>query len=130
LDVWLSNRTGPTISFYENQVGQDSGYVAFDLEGTAPNCNRDAVGARVEVDMDGVLLIRGLRAGDGFRSQSSKRVHFGIGEAREVGEVAVKWPGGKREIFEGVKARRSLSLGSGVGKSGASGFSKIDDSRE
>ena len=125
LDVWLSNRTGPTISFYENQVGQESGYVAFDLEGTAPNCNRDAVGARVEVDIDGVLLIKGLRAGDGFRSQSSKRVHFGIGEAGEVGEVAVKWPGGKREIFEGVKAGGVYHLVQGSGKAVLRDFPKL-----
>lgn len=119
LDVWLSNRTGPTVAFYENQIGQESQFVAFDLEGTAPNCNRDAVGARVEVAVDGRVLIRGLRAGEGFRSQSSKRVHFGLGDHESLEEVAVWWPGGTREVFTGAEVGKVYHLKQGTGLASA-----------
>ena len=55
LDLWISNRTGPRLRLMVNQTRssgpekQDGGgeFVAFRLRGTT--CNRDAIGARVEV---------------------------------------------------------------------------------
>lgn len=55
--------------------------ISFRLKGTTRN--RDAMGARVAVelsslDADWQILIGSVRAGEGFLSQSSKAVHFGL----------------------------------------------------
>ena len=48
LDLWLGNRSGPRLRFMRNEVGTLGGeFVAFRLRGT--RCNRDGIGARVEV---------------------------------------------------------------------------------
>ncbi|NNM29910.1 MAG: hypothetical protein HKO57_10325, partial [Akkermansiaceae bacterium] len=96
LDLWLSNRTSPAVRFMRNDHAPGS-FRQVVLEGT--RCNRDAIGARVEmVPGSGSpagarrATHRTLRAGDGYLSQSSKTLHFGAaGEAG--GTIRVRWPG-------------------------------------
>ena len=126
LDLWLVNRTGPQVRFMRNDALTGHGFVALRLEGR--ECNRDAIGARVEVkarggergeERDGgqPVLIRTLHAGSGFLSQSSKWVHFGLGEGAQIEQIVVHWPGGAREQFTGVATggRYRLVEGSGNG---------------
>ena len=96
LDIWLNNRTGPRVRFLKNnfQRSQNTHYVAFRLEGGPTN--RDAIGARIEVayqvESEERTAIKTLRAGDGFLSQSSKGLHFGLGNATSIDRVTVRWP--------------------------------------
>ncbi len=93
LDVWLSNRTGPRLRFLRNTMADSSrGFLALRLEGVT--CNRDAVGARVEVTFGEQRGMKTLHAGDGYLAQSSKWLHFGTGEA-SLARVRVHWPGGE-----------------------------------
>ncbi len=114
LDAWISNRTGPTIRVLENKLGGRS--IAFELTGTQPRCNRDAIGAKVEVNVSGNKLIRSLRAGDGYKSQSSKRLHFGLGTTGQVKSILVKWPDGSNETFKNAHSSGIYKLiqGSGI----------------
>jgi tetratricopeptide (TPR) repeat protein len=111
LDVWLGNRTGPRLRLMRNSTidgsthHTDYGYVAFRLQGTVSN--RDAVGARVMVELAGKdppILIQTLRAGDAYLSQSSKWLHFGLGSRTDVAKVEVRWPSGIVESFSNIRA--------------------------
>lgn len=110
LDFWIVNRSGPQIRFMRNDVPQKNNYIAVRLKGTT--CNRDAIGARVELYLKGltVPLIRTLSAGDGFLSQSSKSLHFGLGDASEIERLVVRWPGGKKEEFSEIKINGQYSV--------------------
>ena len=82
LDVWISNRNAPRLRFFRNDVPIDNHHLTIRLQGTAPTTNRDAIGARVKVIIAGSQpLIKTLRAGESFLSQSSKALHFGLGRA-------------------------------------------------
>ena len=50
LDLWVANRTAPSVRFLRNATPRTNAWVAFDLEGTTSN--RDGVGARVEVTLE------------------------------------------------------------------------------
>jgi thiol-disulfide isomerase/thioredoxin len=103
LDLIVKNRTGPRVRLLRNELPPGDHFVAFLLEGV--QCNRDAVGARVELELEGgvaPLLVRTRRAGEGFLAQGSAWLHFGLGEGRVRG-VLVRWPGGEPERFEGVE---------------------------
>ena len=126
LDLWINNRNGPQLRFCRNDVPSQNHFLTLRLEGQT--CNRDAVGARVEVTVPGSqlskrgseekensnsrsgtndrepqgVLIKSIRAGDVYLSQSSKWVHFGLGDAEEIERLVVHWPGGDREEFSGV----------------------------
>ena len=115
LDLWFRNRTAPRIRLMLNSSssGRPGRFVAFRLEGT--KANRDAIGAVVELEVSGYdkRLIRSVRAGDMFLSQSSKWVHFGLPENASLKRVKVLWPGGERSVFEQVKAGRRYHLKEG-----------------
>ncbi|MAE64059.1 MAG: hypothetical protein CMJ18_07265 [Phycisphaeraceae bacterium] len=108
LDVWVTNRTAPRIRFLRNETrnataGTHSNgqrFLALKLVGRS--CNRDAIGARIEVFAAGDgdrHRVRTLRAGEGFVGQSSKWLHFGLGSADSIEDVRVRWPGGHVESF-------------------------------
>ncbi|HJM62371.1 MAG TPA: ASPIC/UnbV domain-containing protein [Roseibacillus sp.] len=120
LDVWISNRTAPTVQVFENLLGSRSGdFIALQLEGT--KSNRDAAGARVTVlleDQENAPLMRTVRLGEGFQSQSAKRLHFGLGKNARISSVTVRWPGPDTEVerFEGVSPNRFFLLKQGAGR--------------
>jgi tetratricopeptide (TPR) repeat protein/thiol-disulfide isomerase/thioredoxin len=114
LDIWLTNRTAPRVRFLHNRSRSAHHYVMLRLQGTT--ANRDAVGARVELlGADGARLVRTLHAGDGYLSQSSKWLHFGLGMATDIQKATVRWPGGTVETFTGVTADSRLVLVQGTG---------------
>jgi len=103
LDLWVTNRSGPRLRFFRNRGVDAGGFVALRLEGRT--CNRDAIGARVELTLaNGARQVETLRAGEGYLAQSSKWLHFGLGQDPDVTSVTVRWPGGAAEIFDGVAA--------------------------
>ena len=57
------------------------------------------------------MLRRTVYAGDGFLSQTSQRLHLGLGDSRSVDAVEVRWPGGERQRFEeGLEGNRAWRL--------------------
>ncbi len=98
-DLFFTNRTAPRLRFLLNESRGDNRFVAIKLTGT--RCNRDAIGARLELAVrDGAearTSVATVRAGDGFLAQSSKWVHFGLGAATGIEKLTVRWPGGDVE---------------------------------
>ena len=127
LDLWTSNRNAPRLRLMRNDMPVGSQrFLQLDLQGNGTTCNRDAIGARVVVTLDdarSTKLIRTLRAGDGFLSQSTGMVHFGLGEA-DVSALVVRWPGGDVESFSGAVANGRFRLVQGTAKAARAGFSK------
>jgi len=126
LDVWVTNRNAPRMRLMRNDSSGELESVALRLIGNGQDTNRDAIGARVEIVVtDGQTrrLHRTLRAGEGFLSQSSKWLHFGLGNADRIERVQVRWPraGGTEaaadvEVFAGVLAGGRFILKQGSGK--------------
>jgi hypothetical protein len=97
LDVVVANQAGPLL-VYANTVASDRHWIAFDLEGTTSN--RSAIGARVAVHWNGRLQVQEVSGGSGFSSQNQRRLHYGLGAARMVDRVEIRWPSGRVEILE------------------------------
>jgi hypothetical protein len=102
VDLWFKNRTGPVLRFWRNDRAPASsgGFRSLSLLLAGTTCNRDAVGARVTVEAGGRKLVREVVAGDGFLSQSSRWLVFGLGAAERIERVRVRWPGGAEEDEE------------------------------
>ncbi len=108
LDLLLKNRTAPRVRLMRNTVAGAGRFLTLDLEGV--DCNRDAIGARVEIVANGKTFVRSLRAGEGYLAQGSKRLHFGLGDAKTVETMNVFWPDGSVDAFSGVKSNSRYSL--------------------
>ena len=119
LDVAISNRTAPRLRLMRNELPAGDRFVALRLEGDGAGTNRDAVGARVEVPTSSGILRRSVRAGEGFLSQSSRWLHFGLGDSRVSGPVSVRWPGTGSETFAGIEAGGRYRIVQGSGRAEA-----------
>ncbi len=112
LDLWVLNRSAPQLRFLRNSKPNGGHYVAFLLDAPLGNGNRDAIGARVEVELKGdsdrgIVRSRSVVAGSGFLSQSTRWLHFGLGAGKpEIVAVRVQWPDGSEQIAGPVAADR------------------------
>ncbi|MEM9593867.1 MAG: CRTAC1 family protein, partial [Acidobacteriota bacterium] len=107
-----------------NEVGSARDYLAVELVGAAGELdngsNRDAVGARVIVEAGGQTMTREIALGDGYSSQNSLRLYFGLGSERSadpeapapvVDKVTVRWPrSGIVQTFESVAGNRIVEI--------------------
>ena len=113
LDIAVSGSTDRH-ALLRNEVGPRRHWVQVELVGT--RSNRDAVGARVTIQSGGQQQMREVVLGDGYGSQSSLRLHFGLGGAGKVDELVVKWPAsGTVQRFRNVPADRIIQITEGQG---------------
>lgn len=95
--------------YFVNQVA-DGHWLQVRLQGR--ESNRDGVGAivRVETDDGGRHQMRVVTAGDGYASQYSRVVHFGLGGDEEIDRLEVTWPLGRTQEFRNVAADRLIEI--------------------
>ena len=106
-DIFLKSRLGPQVRILQNNCCEDRHSLAIQLEGK--NSNRDAIGARVEVDGQ----TKWLEAGTGFLSQHSKRMIFGLGDALAAAAVRIEWPSGTEQKLSDLQAGKTYYIREG-----------------
>ena len=116
LDLWVLNRTAPRLRFLRNTAPRLHHYVSIGLRGNGTDTNRDGIGARVEVVCPDRTLIRTLRAGEAFLSQSGKWLHFGLGDAAAVQKIVVRWSPDDVEEYRVTELDRRYLLQQGTGQ--------------
>ncbi|HEY1952890.1 MAG TPA: CRTAC1 family protein [Gemmatimonadaceae bacterium] len=93
--------------FFANRFPRRN-YIEFRLTGTTSN--RDAIGALVRLWIGGNQLVRQVDPAGGYLAQSSKVVHFGLGDAQQVDSVVVRWPRGKLQTLVNPKVNSLVKL--------------------
>ncbi|HED67026.1 MAG TPA: redoxin domain-containing protein, partial [Planctomycetes bacterium] len=110
LDLLLHSRGGPRLQLFHNRFPANTHWLSIELEGDGERVNRDAVGTRVELIAGKERWVSSVRAGEGFLAQSSRRIHFGLGEHEAVDSVVVHWPDGTRSVIEDVQGDRRYRI--------------------
>jgi hypothetical protein len=72
--------------------------------------NRDGIGARVIAHLPDRVLMREVRTGQSYLSQSDLRVHLGLGSTSVVPLLEVRWPSGRTSRLENVPADQVLQV--------------------
>ena len=67
-------------------------YVALRLTGT--KSNRDAIGALARLWAGNTVMVRQVNPAGGYLAQSSKVLHFGLGDRTSVDSIEIRWPRG------------------------------------
>ncbi|HEX4604508.1 MAG TPA: CRTAC1 family protein [Candidatus Angelobacter sp.] len=91
LDLFVTN-AGDEPFLYRNVLPTGAHWVGFVLEGT--KSNRMAVGAQVRLTANGRTYLRYVNGGNGFASQSTARVNFGLAATTKIDKVEIRWPSG------------------------------------
>ena len=66
----------------------------------------------------GKVLIREVKAGSSYLSQSDLRVHFGMGQAGRAQRLEIRWPSGTVDVLQDVEANQILTITEGRGVTG------------
>ncbi len=103
LDFLIANLSG-TPQLLRNDMTSDYHWVMFRLRGT--RCNRDGIGARLNLSAGGLRQTCEIRRNVGIFSASDPRAHFGLGAAEKIELLEVKWPGGDIQRFKNLEADR------------------------
>jgi hypothetical protein len=91
IDIAVSNSGGP-LELLRNRGGSGNGWIGLVLKGS--KSNRLGIGARVTLETELSRQVREVKAGDSYLSSSDPRVHFGLGKAKEIRRLEVRWPSG------------------------------------
>jgi hypothetical protein len=104
-DLAFSHNGGP-IALLHNQTVTSNGWLRLELIGDGKKSNRNAIGARVEIEAGGVKQVRFVNGGGSYLSASDRRLLVGLGTADRARRVTVTWPSGGRQVFEDLASRR------------------------
>jgi len=75
-----------------------------------PGGKRDAVGARITVTTGRLRQIHDLVPVTGYLSQADPRPHFGLGKAKTVDRVEIRWPDGRTTNRKNVAVNQMLTI--------------------
>ena len=110
--VILNSHAPPTILHNESATGHH--WLQVQLRGVTSN--RDGVGARVRVVAGDLVQVAEVHSGRGYQSHHGSRLHFGLGQRKQVDRIEVRWLGGARETFPGVAVDQLVLLIEGAGE--------------
>jgi tetratricopeptide (TPR) repeat protein len=127
LEVIVKNRTAPQVRILHNELDSLGHSIHISLKGT--KCNRDAIGAVVQIKTPRGTQRNTVRAGSGFLAQHSKTVAFGLGDYTGPVRAAVQWPGGTQQVFENLPVNHKIHIEEGNASVTAAAFRNSPYSR-
>ena len=105
LDVVVVHLDRPT-ALLRNDLSSSNAWLRVHLQGT--RSNRDGYGARVTVVAGGRKQTAEKLSAASFVSQNDPRLHFGLGQARRVERLEVRWPSGVVQQVRGARLRSTV----------------------
>jgi enediyne biosynthesis protein E4 len=107
IEIVVNNMDHPPF-LYAPARPSGGNWIRVKLAGT--KSNRDAIGARVRVTADGTTQMDELRSGESYISTCDLRLHFGVGPAKTIDRLEIRWPSGLTEIHQGLPVNRELTV--------------------
>jgi hypothetical protein len=115
LDLVITESNGPA-RLLRNENGNQNDMLRIKLVGT--RSNRDGIGAKLTLQANKTTrLLRMVKTGSGYLSQSELPVTFGLGKpdpAKRM-QLTVVWPGGQKDTLSDLKPNQSLTVQEGKG---------------
>jgi enediyne biosynthesis protein E4 len=112
VDVLVNNLDGAP-SLLRNEGGSRNNWLILKCSGT--RSNRSAIGTRVRVVAGERSQIAEVMSGSSYYSQNDLRLHFGLGQAKRVDRIEVRWPAGGQETFSDIAVDQILHIREGEG---------------
>lgn len=112
MDILVMNMNEPP-SLLRADRGGSGHWLKVKLRGT--RSNRSAIGARVSVRVGRSVQVQELHSQTSYLSVNDFRLHFGLGSARQVDSIRVRWPNGSFEQVGTVRADQLVHIDEGQG---------------
>ena len=112
LDLVVTNLEEP-VSSYRNNASPENHRVLIALR--QPGANREALGASVQLHLDSGILAGSVRTAGGYLTTQPAELVFGLGSAKRIPELQIRWPDGTRESFRDLPANHRHVVERGAG---------------
>ncbi len=107
LDIVVSPYKAP-LKIFHNSCKSQNNWLNLKLEGKS--INKNAIGAQIHISTENGTQIKNLNTNVGQASQSSSKIHFGLGESKSIKSLTVFWPNGKISEYKNIDVNQHLSL--------------------
>ena len=107
IDILVTNSNTPP-RLLRNDGGNQNNWLQIKLKAT--NTSSDAIGTRVKITTGDLSQIREIQSGDGYLSQRELKLHFGLGNHKNVDKIEVRWVSGSVQIVENTPANQVLYI--------------------
>jgi len=108
IDVVVSAIGEPAKVLY-NISSRENHWILIQLEGT--KSNRDGIGSKIKITSEsGEIQYNHATTAVGYASASDKRIHFGVGSARRIREIEIRWPSGHTQLLKDIASDQILMV--------------------
>jgi len=108
LDLVVNHKDAPPAVLLNETPEDGNHWVRLKLVGTKGH--RDAIGARVEVSVGDSVISRLRKGGTSMLSSHDPRLLIGVGPAKVVPRVTVRWPSGIVQVVENVEVGKTTEI--------------------
>ena len=105
LDVVVVQHHAPSVILW-NETPQTGHWLLLDLRGTSKNT--DAIGAKVVLKIGPERIVQSVDGGGSYLSSNDRKLHFGLGQAKLIDSIEVRWPSGSVETRTAIPADQVL----------------------
>jgi enediyne biosynthesis protein E4 len=95
---------GEPAELWQNVTPAENTWLIVKLTGTMSN--RDGIGARIRLGTQ----CNHMTTAVGYASSSHFGVHFGTGKLKQIDQIEIQWPSGKRQTLRNVRANQVLQV--------------------
>lgn len=107
-EIAVNNISHGNIFLWKNNTTSINNWLKVKLEGTISN--RQGVGSRIEISINGEKQYRYTHCGEGYLSQNSQTEFFGTAHHATIDYVKVTWLSGLEDIFYDVPVNQTLNI--------------------
>ncbi|MGZ3922589.1 MAG: VCBS repeat-containing protein [Flavisolibacter sp.] len=113
LDLIVNNINEPAFIFRNESEGKN--YLAVQLKGSDKNLN--GLGAKLFCYTGGKMQFLEQMPTRGYQSSVSDRLHFGLGDSKEIDSIRVVWPNGNFQVLQKIQANQLITVDQNNSKS-------------
>lgn len=107
VDVLIANN-GASPSLFRNNAKDNNNYLHVSLVGGIKN--KEAVGAKITITIDGKQQLRQLRLGSNYLSNDPVIAYFGVGKSTKVDSLSIRWMDGTVKKLINVNVNQHLRI--------------------
>jgi len=92
----------------QNEIGNLNNWVRFRTVGQ--DSNRSGIGTKIKVVTPDLTQYQEVRSGGSYLAANDLRIHFGLGQAKMIQQVEIRWPGGQIDHRQQLPVNREYLL--------------------
>jgi hypothetical protein len=113
-DLLIGSVGGGPLRLFLNRFPREHHRINITLRGVESNWS--AIGARAIIEAGGRTIVRDHFAANGFMGQSPARLNVGVGSARTIEKLTIRWPTGRLQVFNDLPVDCDIAIVEGTKK--------------